>query len=391
MNFDIINKKNLKTKPSSQIFILSEDNPQKNKISNRQKKTKPFKKNNKTIEKKPVNTYYYKEDEDNKENHDENMANFINRMQSMKKGDKIFGSYKKSNYLNNQYSIERYYKYNKIVNRIKKEDEQLKKNNKLYSSPLQNLDSSESDILYKKQALKALKKEKQSEKKKNKKLNDDTKLSVVRPNSKYTGLNHNNTMYSQTIQYNNDDFRKLDYNYSIPPKTPTYNNTLENNNHNNKNNNKNNNDISSSNKKITNGRPKKKTGVNGNNKRIEDNEIISNKIKDNNIAKEGWKRKNDNKLYNNYSLSSNRNNNNNNNNNNNFPSPISYNNSKQQQIYGNNGNINTNLHINENNDYDEIINHDEIKQNLFMISNKNKNNSPLMETYLLNQKVVVNY
>jgi len=200
MNFDVINKKDLKTKPSSQIYILSENNPQKNILPNRQKKTYPSKKSNKPSE-RPANTYYYKGDEENKENNDDNMKEFMNRMQNIKKGEKLFGSYKKSNYLNNQYSIERYYKYNKIVNRLKMEDEQLKKNNRFYSSPLQNLDSSESDTFYKKQALKTLKKERQAEKmKKNKKPTNDPKLSSVRPTSKYNGYNQNNP-----IQYNNNN------------------------------------------------------------------------------------------------------------------------------------------------------------------------------------------
>jgi len=365
MNFDVINKKDLKTKPSSQIYILSENNPQKNILPNRQKKTYPSKKNNKPSD-KPVNAYYYKQNEENKENQDDNMKEFMNRMQNIKKGEKIFGSYKKSNYLNNQYSIERYYKYNKIVNRLKMEDEQLKKNNRFYSSPLQNLDSSESDTFYKKQALKALKKERQTEKiKKNKKPINDPKLSTARPTLKYNGYNQNNT-----IQYsNNDNNKKQDYNYNIPPKSPTKN--IDNNYDNT---NKSNNNDNNNNKKLTSSRRKIKNDTKDNNKLKDDYDIVNNKINDNSIVYEGWKRKNDNKLHNN----------NNNNNNNNYSL------SSNRNYGNNNNNINNNLHYNDNNDYDEILDHDKVKQNLYMISNKNKNNSPLKDPYLSNQKILVN-
>ncbi|OUM65708.1 hypothetical protein PIROE2DRAFT_7206, partial [Piromyces sp. E2] len=195
MNFNTINKKNLNSKQSNNDKI--------------------------------VNTYYYKGKEENKENQDdnenENMTEFINRIQS-KKGDKIFGSYKKSHYLNNQYSIERYYKYNKIVNRIKKEDEQIKKQNQFYSSPLQNLDSSESDSLFKKQKHKTHTKERPhspTRKKKDKKNVEESKpVADAPPTPKYNDRNHNNTIFNQTVLYNNNDLITNKSNYLSPPISP---------------------------------------------------------------------------------------------------------------------------------------------------------------------------
>ncbi|ORX55950.1 hypothetical protein BCR36DRAFT_581111, partial [Piromyces finnis] len=105
------------------------------------------------------------------------------------------------------------------------EDEQIKKKNKYYSSPLQNLDSSESDTIQKKQEKQKIShlRERSSsptrkKKDKDKKKTEELKPIIVSPPSpRYNNLNHNNTIYNQTFQYSND-YKKNDY--ISPPQSP---------------------------------------------------------------------------------------------------------------------------------------------------------------------------
>jgi len=381
MNFNTINKKALNPKQSSQIYILSENNPQKNKLSNRQKKPYISTKNNKKDNDKPVNTYYYKDKEDNKENHDankpEDMAEFINRMQN-KKGDKIFGSYKKSHYLNNQYSIERYYKYNKIVNRIMKEDEQIMKQNKLYSSPLQNLDSSESDSIIKKQKHKTHARNHSpspNRKRKDRKNVEESKQVVATPSStpKYNNLNHNNTIFNQTtIQYNND----TKSNYISPPMSPV--NANYDNNYNNNNNIKNNNKLLTDNVK----KGGNEENQNNNKKMKKNKELVNNKNK---VIKEKpneRRDKNNDRRMDNFSSSPNRNYGKNYYSSSPITCPSPSPRQKYDKINKYSPNIYNNSYNNKNNIHGKVLDNDKNKRYNYQLDNNNDYYKNPNENYL---------